>query len=96
VTPVVLALRLPRFMLKYQFGVTNRPSRSYEALVARYLKALDGMTAVAPKQFHPPPVQLKKGKSNLRLMRKLFKNSSSLHKNVQKKIWTNMSYLTLL
>ena len=37
VAPVVLALRLPRFMLKYQFGVTNRPSRSYEALVALYL-----------------------------------------------------------
>lgn len=59
-TPVVLALRLPRFMLKYQFGVTNRPSRSYEALVALYLKALDGMTALAPKQFQPPPIPFKK------------------------------------
>ena len=57
--PVVLAFRLPRFMLKYQFGVTNRLSRSYDALVARYLKALDGMTAVAPKQFQPPPVPFK-------------------------------------
>ena len=34
VAPVVRAFRLPRFMLKYQFGVTNRPSRSYDALVA--------------------------------------------------------------
>ena len=56
VAPVVLAFRLPRFLLKYQFGVTNRPSRSYDALVARYLKALDGATAVAPKQFQPPAV----------------------------------------
>ncbi|MEL0301645.1 MAG: DinB family protein [Flavobacteriaceae bacterium] len=59
VAPVVLAFRLPRFMLKYQFGVTNRPSRSYDALVARYLKALDGKTAVAPKQFQPPLVPFK-------------------------------------
>ncbi len=56
VSPVVLAIRLPRFLIKYQFGVTNRPSRSYDALVARYLKALDGATAVAPKQFQPPAV----------------------------------------
>lgn len=56
VAPVALAFRLPRFLLKYQFGVTNRPSRSYVALVARYLKALDGATAVAPKQFQPPAV----------------------------------------
>lgn len=56
VAPVVLAFRLPRFLLKYKFGVTNRPSRSYDALVARYLKALDGATAVAPKQFQPPVV----------------------------------------
>lgn len=56
VAPVVLAFRLPRFLLKYQFGVTNRSSRSYDALVARYLKALDGATAVAPKQFQPPEV----------------------------------------
>jgi len=56
VAPVVLAFRLPRFLLKYQFGLTNRPSRSYEALVARYLKALDGATAAAPKQFQPPAV----------------------------------------
>ena len=53
VVPVVLAFRLPRFILKYQFGVTNRPSRTYEALVTRYLKALEGRTAVAPKQFRP-------------------------------------------
>lgn len=71
VTPVVLALRLPRFMLKYQFGVTNRPSRSYEALVARYLKSLDGMTAVAPKQFQPPPVPFKKRQKQFKAYEKV-------------------------
>lgn len=53
ISPVALAFALPRFILKYQFGVTNRPSRTYDELVARYLKALEGRTAVAPKQFQP-------------------------------------------
>lgn len=53
IAPVVLAFRIPRFLLKFQFGVTNRPSRSYDELVARYLKALEGRTATAPKAFQP-------------------------------------------
>ncbi|MGY8968626.1 MAG: hypothetical protein ACKVHT_09015 [Flavobacteriales bacterium] len=28
--PIVLAMRLPKFLLRYQFGLTNRPSRSYD------------------------------------------------------------------
>lgn len=53
VAPLVLAMRLPRFVLKYKFGVTNRPSRTYDELVARYHKALEGLTAAAPKEFSP-------------------------------------------
>jgi len=73
VAPVVLAFRLPRFLLKYQFGVTNRPSRSYEALVARYLKALDGSTAVAPKQFQPPAVSFETLQRQLKAYEKTVK-----------------------
>ncbi len=54
--PIVLAMRLPKFLLRYQFGLTNRPSRSYDDLVARYLKALDGRAAVAPKRFSPKQI----------------------------------------
>ena len=54
--PIVLAMRLPKFLLRYQFGLTNRPSRSYDELVARYQKALDGRAAVAPKRFTPKPI----------------------------------------
>ena len=54
--PIVLAMRLPKFLLHYQFGLTNRPSRSYNELVARYLKALDGRAALAPKRFTPKQI----------------------------------------
>jgi len=54
--PMVLAMRLPSFLLRYQFGLTNRPSRSFDELVARYRKALDGRAAVAPKRFTPKPL----------------------------------------
>lgn len=70
IIPVVLAFRLPRFILKYQFGVTNRPSRTYEALVARYLKALEGRTAVAPKQFRPLEVPFKTKQKQLKAYQK--------------------------
>ena len=56
VKPVAMALRVPRFFLKYKFGVTNRPSRTYDELVARYHKALEGLTAAAPKEFSPQSV----------------------------------------
>jgi len=49
-------MRLPKFLLRYQFRLTNRPSRSYDELVARYRKALDGRIAVAPKRFTPKSI----------------------------------------
>lgn len=40
VSPVSLAFSLPGFVLRLVFGKANRPSRSYEALVAKYHAAL--------------------------------------------------------
>ena len=60
IVPVALALWIPRFVLRLQFGVTNRPSRSYDGLVARYLNALQNNKAVAPKAFRPPEIPFKK------------------------------------
>ena len=54
--PIVLAMRLPKFLLRYQFGLTNRPSQSYDELVARYRKALDGRVTLAPKRFTPKTI----------------------------------------
>lgn len=54
VRPVVLAFSLPRFMLKILFGKTNRPSRSYDELVAKYHEKLQkGGRTTGP--FVPKP-----------------------------------------
>lgn len=55
VNPLVLALRLPKFALRLAFGTSNRPSRDYDALVAKYhAKLAAGGTASG--RFVPPPV----------------------------------------
>lgn len=66
VAPVVLAFRLPRFLLKYQFGLTNRPSRTYAALVQKYLTALAGNAAIAPVQFQPKEVPFSQKQKKLK------------------------------
>lgn len=49
VRPVTLAFGLPKFLLALIFGKANRPSRSYEELVARYqAKLAAGGTASRP------------------------------------------------
>lgn len=40
IRPVTLAFGLPGFVLKFFFGVANRPSRTYEELVGRYQQKL--------------------------------------------------------
>lgn len=78
IDPVVLAFWLPRFILKNQFGLTNRPSRSYEDLVARYLKALGNNKAVAPKRFAPKPVDFSSREKEFKLYRKSVKRLVSV------------------
>ncbi len=55
VKPLVLALRLPTFALRLAFGTANRPSRDYDALVAKYHAKLNAGGA-ASGRFVPPPV----------------------------------------
>lgn len=38
--PLLKALRMPNFLLKWRFGKSNRPSRSYEEVVKRYKEKL--------------------------------------------------------
>lgn len=58
VAPVNLAMGLPMFVLSWRFGVANRPSRTYDALVDRYhIKLQAGGTAsgafVPPAELDP-------------------------------------------
>lgn len=52
VRPLKQALMLPAFMIRMLFGKANRPSRSYDELVARYQERLQG-GGQAPARFRP-------------------------------------------
>lgn len=58
VAPVNMAMGLPKLVLSWRFGIANRPSRSYDALVDRYhIKLQAGGRAsgafVPPLQLDP-------------------------------------------
>lgn len=55
-SPVNLALRLPRFVLRLLFGKPNRKPRDYAALVKRYQEKLDA-GGKAPTPFIPPTIR---------------------------------------
>lgn len=59
-----LAYRLPKFMVRIYTGKPNRPSRSYDELVAKYqLKLAQGGRASG--QFVAKPVSTKEKKDNI-------------------------------
>lgn len=58
VTPVNLAFGLPGYVLRFLFGTSNRPSRTYEALIERYHQKL-AAGGKASGRFVPPPFALK-------------------------------------
>lgn len=76
--PVVLAFMLPKFVLRVLFGTANRPSRSYEELVAKYNAAL-AAGGKASGQYIPPATPWE---AHTRLLRLLERNSSRLCKQV--------------
>jgi len=55
VSPVNMAMGLPKFILKWKFGLTNRPSKTYEALVEKYNHKLQE-GGKASGRFVPDPV----------------------------------------
>lgn len=53
--PLLISIRLPKFVLKMVFGKANRASKTYEGLVEKYqLKLQEGGRATAA--FIPPPI----------------------------------------
>ena len=53
VAPVNLALWIPKFFIRKKFGVANRPSGTWDELIARYkTKLAEGGKAIGP--FVPP------------------------------------------
>jgi len=57
-TPIQLILKFPKWSIKKLLGTANRPSKSYEELVAKYYAKLENNTGVAPKRFTPKEIDL--------------------------------------
>lgn len=76
VKPVRQAYWLPKWFLRWKFGVANRPSRSYEQLVDRYKERLNG-GGRAPSRFVP---KTSSPDQRNRLMKALTKEVASLAK----------------
>jgi DinB superfamily len=77
--PLILATILPHFILGLMFGKANRPSKTYDELVEKYLKKLsEGYKATG--NYIPPPVGADKRNS---LTQKLSGIISSINKNIE-------------
>jgi DinB superfamily len=50
---VNIVFKIPGFMVRWKFGVANRPSRTYDELIARYLERYAASSRVAPADFQP-------------------------------------------
>lgn len=54
------ALSLPKFILKYKFGTSNRELRDFDTIVKRYHERLDaakGVTFKASRKMKIPPLK---------------------------------------
>lgn len=79
VRPLALALYLPEWVLRWRFGKANRPSKSYDALVAKYqAKIQPGY--VPQKQYLPRSVAFSECD---KWMRKLERHSETVAKHVE-------------
>lgn len=60
IKPLNMALSLPKFILKFKFGKSNRAVRNYDAVVNRYLERLEdakGITYKGSRNMKPPKVK---------------------------------------
>lgn len=79
-TPVNLALKVPKFYLRFQFGKPTRKSRKFHELVQRYEERLaDG--GQAPERFSPPTV---KPERQAKLVKSFLREGKKLNKRLLK------------
>lgn len=70
VAPVNMAMGLPPFLLQWLFGVSNRPSGTYEELVDKYHRKL-GEGGKASGRFIPTEIRAHQKKPLLRKLERL-------------------------
>lgn len=86
VKPLDQGLRLPYFLLKWKFWTANRPSRTYDEVVAKYLKKIP-KGYVPSKQYLPAPVSITtKSALNRRIEKSVQSIVRSLNKMSEKQI----------
>ena len=78
--PLILATRLPHFLLRVIFGKANRPGRTYTELVEKYLMKLQ-QGYKAKGSYIPPVIHADQRHF---LTRELTRNISSICKNLDK------------
>jgi hypothetical protein len=90
IRPVNLGLRLPKFFPKLLFGKSNRLSKTYDVLVAKYQSKLQA-GAVATGVFIPPIIPISK---RAYLLKKLRQERDTMIRLMDK--WTERELDTLL
>ncbi len=82
VLPLTKALQLPHFILVWLFGKSNRTSKTYEQLVAKYQSKLQAGGA-APAKFLPKEIAFEKLSEKIvqlhKLVDKLIKQTQNLN-----------------
>jgi hypothetical protein len=64
VSPLTNALKLPNFVITWKFGKANRPSRTFDELVARYQQKLEAAAGAPTTAGFAPEEILFSGKKN--------------------------------
>lgn len=66
IQPLQLPFRLPKFILNFMFGKANRPSKTYDELVAKYNRKL-AEGGKASGRFIPPVIAFENKESLIRI-----------------------------
>jgi hypothetical protein len=68
-SPLVLGLKLPSFIPKLLFGKANRPSKTYQDLVDKYLRKIDEGAKASGPYVPPKAVSFSKKKALLKQLK---------------------------
>jgi hypothetical protein len=85
------ALKVPKFLIRYKFGKSNRPSKTFDGLVAKYTNGIQaGFKATAP--FIPDFIELNKRQQ---VANQILKNARSIEHRIGKYSETNLDKMIL-
>lgn len=80
-SPLAMALKLPKIVIKAKVGKPNRPSRSYEEVKEKYRVKLAALDEIPTTRFYP---DIQKDKSKKKILDSYLSTSEKLIKAVRK------------